>query len=144
VKTHLLEDPTITRTLKHEDIALTGRNSAGEEIKVPAREFHIPEGPQPAPVKKSLRQRMVDGRLQFVEVTERPGERSIRGPDGVWRSESDHRMLKFTKGLGINEPWRVEADPDYKPSIRERVFRPGEDEDQGLRIPRPLVDKKGE
>jgi hypothetical protein len=52
VKTHLLESPTITRTWKHQDIALTGRDSADREIKVEPREYPIPSGPQPAPPKK--------------------------------------------------------------------------------------------
>jgi hypothetical protein len=142
-KCHLLEDPTITRTFKHTDLTLTGRDSAGNEIKVPVREFHVPTGPQPRPAVTRQRSRVIDGHVQLVDVTERSGERSARGPDGRWRTESTHKGLKFTPPMSLNEGWRVEADPDKAKNVPplQRLFRPGEGDEQGaIRIPRPVVD----
>jgi hypothetical protein len=127
VKTHLLQDPQITRTLKHSDIALTGRDAENNEIKVEPREFHLHSGPQPLPSVTKQRSRVIDGQVQLVDVTENPNDRSVRGPDGIWRPESQHRGLRFSPPMSLNETWRVEA-ADVKTPTSKKMFRESDGE----------------
>jgi hypothetical protein len=142
---HLESDPTVTRTFRNEYLELTGRDAAGNEIKVEPREFTAPTGPQPKPSVTRLRSRLIGTQVHQIEVRERPGERCVRCPDGKCRYESEAKNLNFTPPMSLNEKWLVEVDGDkYKSApISQRVFRPGESDDQGaIRIPRPVVDTK--
>jgi hypothetical protein len=91
VKTHLLQDPTITRILKHEDIALTGRDGDDNEIKVEPREFHVPTGPQPRPSVTKIRSRRdpQTGYILQMPVTEYADEAYVKGAG--WRTSPSTR-----------------------------------------------------
>jgi hypothetical protein len=146
---HLESDPSVTRTFRNEDLSLTGLDSSGAQIKVPVRTYTPPD-PNPSPgLPKPLRYverrrvHPVTREVSYVQVPEYANEHYIRAEDGNYYTKWDYAALEFHKPRTLSDRWFVTAKKNYQAPASQRLFRPGEQDDDGaFVVPRLDVPKK--
>jgi hypothetical protein len=135
--------PTGVFMFEVDRLELTGLDSEGQQIKVPAKEIHVPDISQPRPPRPpvtKLRSRLIGTEVHQVEVKEYD-EKYVRGPDGVTRPQREHDKLEFFPPLSLSDRWGVARKKNYRPAPSKRLFR-DHDDDSAVRVPRIDVSKK--
>ena len=142
----LESDPDIRKSFLNEQLTLTATTADGQPVVASVKELGTST---PSPVKKSLRQRLINGQLQFIEVVEKSGlERGWVDPNNRWHPGIRPVGLKYRMRLGLSTRpgegvWEAYIDPEEAKHVApsQRLFR-DQDGDGKIIIPRRDIPKK--